>query len=38
LSELEAGLMTARDEIAALKQTVAALQEELRQLKQSLGA
>src|SRR5262249_3839642 len=38
LSELEAGLMTGRDEIAALKQTVAALQEELRQLKQSLGA
>jgi uncharacterized protein YceH (UPF0502 family) len=38
LSELEAGLTTARDEIAALKQTIAALQEELRQLKQSLGA
>ncbi|HTU90663.1 MAG TPA: DUF480 domain-containing protein [Gemmataceae bacterium] len=38
LSELEAGLAAARDEIAALKQTVAGLQEELRLLKQSLGA
>lgn len=37
LSELEAGLSAARDEIASLKQTVAGLQEELRQLKQSLG-
>ncbi|HEY7425737.1 MAG TPA: DUF480 domain-containing protein, partial [Gemmataceae bacterium] len=38
LTELESGLAAARDEIAALKQTVAVLQEELRQLKQSLGA
>ncbi len=38
LSELASGLSTAREEIAALKQTVAGLQEELRQLKQSLGA
>ncbi len=38
LFELEAGLTAARDEIAALKQTVAGLQEEIRQLKQSLGA
>src|SRR5262249_55457741 len=38
LTELESGLTAARDEIAALKQTVAGLQEELRQLKQSLGA
>lgn len=38
LSELASGLKTARDEITALKQTVAELQEELRQLKQSLGA
>jgi uncharacterized protein YceH (UPF0502 family) len=37
LSELEAGLTAARDEIAALKQTIAGLQEELRLLKQSLG-
>jgi uncharacterized protein YceH (UPF0502 family) len=37
LSELASGLSAARDEIAALKQTVAGLQEELRQLKQSLG-
>jgi uncharacterized protein YceH (UPF0502 family) len=35
--ELEAALNAARDDIAALKQTVAHLQEELRQLKQSLG-
>jgi hypothetical protein len=38
LSELASGLSAARDEIAALKQTVAGLQEELRQLKQTLGA
>jgi uncharacterized protein YceH (UPF0502 family) len=38
LSELQAGLTAAREEIAALKQMVAGLQEELRQLKQSLGA
>jgi uncharacterized protein YceH (UPF0502 family) len=37
LSEVEAGLNAAREEIAALKQTIAGLQEELRQLKQSLG-
>jgi uncharacterized protein YceH (UPF0502 family) len=37
LSELEAGLAAARGEIATLKQTIAGLQEELRQLKQSLG-
>lgn len=37
LSELATGLNAARDEIAALKQAVAGLQEELRQLKQSLG-
>ncbi|HEY7310031.1 MAG TPA: DUF480 domain-containing protein [Gemmataceae bacterium] len=37
LSEVEAGLSAARDEIAALKLTIAGLQEELRQLKQSLG-
>ena len=37
LSEVEAGLSAARDEIAALKQTIDGLQEELRQLKQSLG-
>lgn len=38
LSELESGLNAALEEIAALKQTVAGLQEELRLLKQSLGA
>jgi uncharacterized protein YceH (UPF0502 family) len=38
LSELASGLSAARDEIAALKQTLTGLQEELRQLKQSLGA
>jgi uncharacterized protein len=38
LSEIEFGLRTAREEIAALKQTIAGLQEELRQFKQSLGA
>jgi uncharacterized protein YceH (UPF0502 family) len=38
LPVLEAGLAEARAEIAGLKQTVAALQEELRALKQSLGA
>jgi uncharacterized protein YceH (UPF0502 family) len=38
LSELEAGLSAARDEIASLKQTVADLQAELSRLKQSLGA
>jgi uncharacterized protein YceH (UPF0502 family) len=37
LPEVESGLSAARAEIAALKQTVAGLQEELRQLKQSLG-
>jgi uncharacterized protein YceH (UPF0502 family) len=37
LSELESGLNAAREEIAALKLTIAELQEELRQLKQSLG-
>lgn len=37
LTELEAGLNAARDEIAALKQTVAGLQEEMRQIKHSLG-
>jgi uncharacterized protein len=37
LVELESGLTAAREEIAALKQTVAGLHEELRQLKQSLG-
>ncbi len=36
LSQLESGLNAAREEIAALKQTVAELQEELRQFKQSL--
>jgi uncharacterized protein YceH (UPF0502 family) len=38
LSELESGLSAACEEIAALKQTITGLQEELRQLKQSLGA
>lgn len=38
LSELVSGLSLAREEIAALKQTIAGLQEELRQLKQSLGS
>ncbi len=37
LSELQAGLAAAREEIAALKQTITGLQEELRQLKQALG-
>jgi uncharacterized protein YceH (UPF0502 family) len=37
LSELESGLTAAREEIAALKQTIANMQDELRQLKQSLG-
>jgi uncharacterized protein YceH (UPF0502 family) len=37
LSELQAGLAAAREEITALKQTITGLQEELRQLKQSLG-
>ncbi len=37
LSELQAGLAAAREEIAALRQTITGLQEELRQLKQSLG-
>ncbi|HTU18184.1 MAG TPA: YceH family protein [Gemmataceae bacterium] len=37
LSELESGLNEARQEIAALRQTMAGLQEELRLLKQSLG-
>lgn len=37
LTELETGLSAARAEIAALKQTVAGLQEEMRLLKQSLG-
>jgi len=37
LSELESGLRAAREEIAALRQTLADLQEELRLLKQSLG-
>jgi uncharacterized protein YceH (UPF0502 family) len=38
LSELESGLSAARHEIAGLKQTIVALQEELRLFKQSLGA
>jgi uncharacterized protein YceH (UPF0502 family) len=38
LSDLQAGLAAAREEITALKQTITGLQEELRQLKQSLGA
>jgi uncharacterized protein YceH (UPF0502 family) len=38
LAELESGLKEARQEIASLKQLMAGLQEELRQLKQSLGA
>jgi uncharacterized protein YceH (UPF0502 family) len=37
LSELESAWSAARGEIAALQQTIAGLQEELRQLKQSLG-
>jgi hypothetical protein len=37
LSEVESGLSAAREEIATLKQTIAGLQEELWQLKQSLG-
>jgi uncharacterized protein len=37
LAELQSGLAAARNDIAALKQTVADLQDELRQLKQSLG-
>ncbi len=37
LAELESDLRTVHDEIAALKQTVAELQQELRYLKQSLG-
>jgi uncharacterized protein YceH (UPF0502 family) len=37
LSKLEQGLTAARDEIAALKQSVAGLQGEMQQLKQSLG-
>lgn len=36
-SELESGLSAAREEIAALKQTVDGLREELQQLKKSLG-
>lgn len=36
-NELESALRTAREDLAALRQTVAALQEEVRQLKQSLG-
>jgi uncharacterized protein len=36
-SELASNLRAAREEIAGLKQTVAELQEELRDLKQSLG-
>ena len=37
LTALESGLTSAREEIAALNQTIVGLQEELRQLKQSLG-
>ncbi|MHB1425276.1 MAG: YceH family protein [Gemmataceae bacterium] len=37
LSELESGLRAVSEEIAALKQTIAGLQEELRQLKHALG-
>lgn len=37
LTDLQSGLDRAHAEIAALKQTVAGLQEELRQLKQALG-
>jgi uncharacterized protein YceH (UPF0502 family) len=37
LSELASGLKAARDEIAALKQTLAVMHDELRHLKQSLG-
>jgi uncharacterized protein YceH (UPF0502 family) len=36
-NELESALRTAREDLAALRQTVAGLQEEVRQLKQSLG-
>jgi uncharacterized protein YceH (UPF0502 family) len=38
LTELEAGWHATREEIAMLKETVAGLQAELRQLKQSLGS
>ncbi len=37
LSELQAGLSAACDDIAALKQTVADLREQVRQLQQALG-
>jgi uncharacterized protein YceH (UPF0502 family) len=37
LTELESGLSVAREDIAALKQIIAGLREEMRQLKQALG-
>jgi hypothetical protein len=37
LTELESGLSVAREEIANLKQMIAELQEEIRQLKRALG-